>query len=77
MNHLSLKDAIQVMETLDQIGFKETQEQITNTEADEIFMVWINKQSKTYKYIDHNFLMNQRNDTIQLTQLKDIKQWEQ
>ena len=65
------------MAELDQKGFTEKSEEITNLEADEVFMVWINKPSKTYKYIDHNFLMKNRNQTIQLTHLNEIKQWKQ
>jgi len=76
MIHLSLEHSIQVMAALDQKDFTEKPEEITNLEGDEIYMVWINKKSKTYTYIDLNFLMNNIDQTIQFTQLKDIKQWQ-
>ena len=74
---LTLRQSIEVMENLEEQGFNELPEAISD-EADEEFMVLINKDTKTFKYIDHAHLMSfLKTKNVQITELKKIEQWKQ
>jgi len=67
--HITLRKSIEVISLLNQKGFTEKPEQITNTEADEEFMVLICKDTKTFNLIDHQNLMTEKSkNNIILTQ---------
>ncbi|QRE03544.1 hypothetical protein [Flavobacterium psychrophilum] len=54
------KDTIAITKILKDKEFVELDEQITNLEADEVFMLWIDKKNKSFHLIDNQSLIEKQ-----------------